>query len=908
MKRYLYYILFFTALVIANEAQAQKNLGKGNAYFDRNMFKEAIPYFEEEMKTGDNKSKEEATEKLADCYRLIGEFQKAEEYYKKLVSRAKKNPNHVLNYALSLKASSKYQEAAEEFKKYARLNPSDPMASVYIESCSLAQKWLDESIGKEVKNLDFLNTEHSEFSPVFYKNGFVFCSSRPGSKRKVVTFGGETNNPSLDFYFVDINAPYDSLKTEVFENGKLNTFLHEGPAVFTNSGDTIYFTKTVKGARDEKTNVILKVLHVMMSHRTPDGWSVPVSAFTFNGTNYSVGHPTLSPDGKTIFYMSNMPGGKGGTDIYKSERQTDGSWGAPVNLGAEVNTFGHELFPFAYDENTLYFSSDAHPGMGKLDVFVCIKENNEWKSVANLKPPINSIGDDFGFVMDRKYRRGLFSSDRFDSKGLEDIYAFSDFNSLHITVDGGKMSLPYNTVFDGLKYKLIDNTTKTETALIPINGQYAFTPAINRQYTISIRKDGFNFNKIDFQLDRNSEKSYLELAITSKSKEIKVDGYLKEDHRDTSGKVSYTPHELINVELLQGDDIVDLSYSDLKGYFSHKTILEGGTAYKIIASKTAKKVELGYTLLGEVTSEGTQVPDATINLMRGGNVIETVQSNSLGKYSFKTRIITGGEYSLAIEKTGYASAKTEITSDDFKVEGNNVYKKADLKPLILEDKNIVATANQNSSSDETLDPPVLLKGSVMNRKNEFIKNAVVTIKQGNKIIEQVTTNDDGDYSVQLKRKGDYMVITSYEGYLPNDMKVSAMNSKEALISLTHILEKIELNKTIRMDNIYYDYNKSTVRFESLPALDALVEFMNKNPKVKIELSSHTDERGYDDYNLKLSEGRAKNAAMYLILEDIENNRIIYKGYGESRPLIKSAKTEEEHQLNRRTEFKVISID
>jgi peptidoglycan-associated lipoprotein len=153
-----------------------------------------------------------------------------------------------------------------------------------------------------------------------------------------------------------------------------------------------------------------------------------------------------------------------------------------------------------------------------------------------------------------------------------------------------------------------------------------------------------------------------------------------------------------------------------------------------------------------------------------------------------------------------------------------------------------------------------------------------------------------------------MVITSYEGYFPNDMKVAVYDNKDTLISVTHILEKIELNKTVRMDNIYYDYNKATVRFESLPALDVLVDFMMKNPKVKIELSSHTDERGYDDYNLKLSEGRAKNAAMYLILEDIDNSRIIYKGYGETKPLIRGAKTEEEHQLNRRTEFKVISID
>ncbi len=903
-----YILLVFFALLFSIEANAQKTLAKGNAYFDRNMFKEAIPYFEEEMKAGDNKSKEEATERLADCYRLIGEFQKAEEYYKKLVSRAKKNPEHQKNYALSLKASSKYQEAAEEFKKYARLNPSDPMASVYIESCGLAQKWLDESIGNEVKNLGFLNTEYSEFSPTFYKGGFLFCSARPGSKRKVVTFGSETNNPSLDFFYVNLQKPYDSLATEVFENSARNTYLHEGPATFTPTGDTIYFTRSVKGARDDKKGVILKVLHVMESHRTPEGWSNPVSAFSFNGTNYSVGHPSLSANGKTIYFMSDMPGGKGGTDIYRSEKQSDGTWGPAINLGSEVNTFAFELFPFIYDDNTLYFSSDGHPGMGKLDVFIAIKDNNEWKSVSNVRPPINSIGDDFGFIMDKKFRQGLFSSDRFDSKGLEDIYAFSDIAEITITVDGGKIRIPNNTLFDGLKFKLIDNTSKVETVLNPVNGEYQFTPELNKPYTISIRKDGFNYNKIDFTLIRNTERSYMELDITSKLKTIKVDGFLKEDRKDTSGNVSYTPQSGATVELLKNGNPIDLTMSDNKGYFTHKSIIVSGTPYKLIASKSKKKAESEFSLLGEVGSQGSAIEGASIKLFKDGNLVETVTSNGNGLYSFRARLLTGSNYSVSVEKDGYTPAKMDISAADFKTEGGSIYKKVDLKPMIREDKNIVAGNTENPESGQPLDPPVLLKGSVMNRKNKFIANAVVTLKQGNKVIKQLTTNADGDYSVYIKKKGDYMVITSYEGYLPNDMKVAVYDNKDTLVSITHILEKIELNKTVRMDNIYYDYNKATVRFESLPALDVLVEFMMKNPKVKIELSSHTDERGYDDYNLNLSQGRAKNAAMYLILEDIENNRIVYKGYGETKPLIKNAKTEDEHQLNRRTEFKVIAVD
>ncbi|MBN8702618.1 MAG: carboxypeptidase regulatory-like domain-containing protein [Bacteroidetes bacterium] len=920
MRKFLLLTIFF-ACVFSLSGLAQKNLTKGNAYFDRNMFKEAIPYFKTEMENGDTKSKEEATEKLADCYRLLGEFADAEIIYKKLVQRAKKNPNHVLNYALSLKASSKYQEASEEFKKYAQLKPEDPMGSVYIESCKLAQQWLDANIGNEVKNLEFINTEHSEFSAILYKKGIVFCSSRPGSKKKLISFDGGANNPSLDFYYVDLSVSKDSLRVTPFEAGKLSTYMHEGPAAFTTSGDTIYFTRTVKGERDPNKDVVVKVLQIMESHKTPEGWSEPASAFSFNSTKYSVAHPSISPDGKTIVFMSDMPGGKGATDIYKTEKQSDGNWSTPTNLGDKVNTFGHELFPFLYDSKTIYFSSDAHPGMGKLDVFQAKLVNDTWTSVTNLQPPINSIGDDFSFVMDRNYRQGLLSSDRFDSKGLEDVYAFSEFEPIKIIVDGGSFKIADNSMFDGLRYKLVDNTTKKDVSIPSKNGYYTFTPEQSKLYTISIRKDGFPYNKIDFDFTRNTTQSYLDLNIEPKSKSIYVEGILKQEMRDTSGIMKDLPIAGSTVQLKDVSNVLATTTSTFKGEFNHKKEIKAETDAKIIALKSGQKAlanqQRQFTIVGDVTDdEDEELDDVTIELVKDGKTLEIISSNILGLYNLKTRLNESEKYSFKVSKQGYITIEMPIDARDYKTANakNNIF-----KPIILvpsgEKKSEEIRMEEIFSGPKTATTtpvikkeqgtPIAVTGSVKDNEENPVKGAQITITENNNVIGKKTSDENGNYTFTVQSGSDYVATATGKGFFQNDVKINTQGSKVSSMNIEHKMSAIVLNKTIRMDNIYYDYNKITLRYESVNMLDNLVNFMVSNPSLVIELSSHTDERGSDEYNQNLSEGRALNTAKYLFLKGIAQNRVVYKGFGETRPVKRNASTEEEHQLNRRTEFKVI---
>jgi hypothetical protein len=179
-----------------------------------------------------------------------------------------------------------------------------------------------------------------------------------------------------------------------------------------------------------------------------------------------------------MVFASDMPGGQGATDLYISYREGKNNWSTPVNLGSKINTFGSELYPYIMDDHTIYFSSDAHPGMGKLDIFKTEYVNGEWTEPQNLKPPYNSIGDDFGFVMSRQSRQGFFSSDRFDSKGLDDIYSFSEFDPTLIIAEGGTIKIPDNSIFDGLNYKVQEKNSKEDSDLVSKAGQilYNFHP------------------------------------------------------------------------------------------------------------------------------------------------------------------------------------------------------------------------------------------------------------------------------------------------------------------------------------------------------------------------------------------------------------------------------------------------
>ncbi len=865
---------------------AQKNSDKGDKLFDKNLFAEAIPFYEQEIEDKNKKTFDHATLRLADCYRITGEFEKAEITYKIYLKKNKKEPAAVLNYALSLKSSAKYAEAAIQFAAYIKLNPSDPLGKIFLKSCDLAQVWLDETIGKEVRNVEKINSPESDFAPVFLSpTELVFTSSRTGGTEALISFNGGMEMRRLDLYDVNVNSIEESKKAGIENFKAINTSLHEGPATFSKDGKEIYFTRTIAGERDTKTNNVLNTLQVFYCIKDSTGkWSKPVSAFSFNSTKYSVGQPSISKDGKTIFFMSDMPGGQGTTDIYYCTKQKDGTWSKPINAGDEVNTFGHELFPYISDNGVLYFSSDTHPGMGQLDIFSAEFDGFEWADVFNLKPPINSIANDFGIALDGKYMRGFFSSDRFNGKGAEDIYSFSETTALKLTINGGNLQFPDKSIFDGIKYKLIDEKNATETALEPKEGIYSMALKKDQNYTLVAKKNGFSYNKILINIRRDTLGNYLEATLKPSLRTILVDGYLLTNVKIDSLKTEEIPLGNISVSLLDSTTTVEKSKTIKNGFFEFRQLLIANGAYTIRAKTTTKKggTDLTIKCKGTVKHKGNPLLDASVQLLENGKLAENIKTNKKGEFIFE--ILPDKKYTLKASKNGYDPNSTSFTTSKSDAK-DGIYKTLSLEPLKEIEK-------------------ITLKGIVKDSTG-VLKNALVVIRNGSQIVGETRSGDDGVFSFKLLPNNEYIISANSKGYMQKDKIVSATDQRTSKESIVIVLEPIQVNSTMIWDNIFFVYGKSEVEAASLPTLDKLVKFMLTNPAIKIELSAHTDTRGDAESNLTLSQERAQYAKNYLTMEDIDAERVVATGYGESRPLIPNEKTEKDYQTNRRIEVRII---
>ena len=640
---------------------SQRNGDRGDRYFNVNQFETAIKYYMLDVTSKNKKSAEYAMQKVADCYRIIGEFEKAEEFYKKILKKKKKDPTHYLNYGLSLKNSAKYAEAKLQFEEYNKLKPEDLMGVVHLRSCDSAQKWLDETIGNEVKNIEKINTEYAEFSPFINNNKLYFSSSRPESKKALISFdgGGEVNR--LDLYNIDFNIidKKETDKTDIVNFKEINSSKHEGAACFSKNGNELYYTKTVKGSKNEKTNAVVNTLQIFYSKIDSIGkWSTPTSAFPFNSTNYSVAHPSLSEDGNTIFFMSDMKGGFGKTDIYYCTKQTNGKWTPPRNLGNNINTFGYEMFPYISESGVLYFSSNAHPGMGQLDIFESHFIDGNWTNVANVKPPINSIGNDFGIVMDGKKHRGFFSSDRFNGKGAEDIYSFTDELPLTLIFKDDTLTFFDKSIFDDLKYKITNEKDNSETELVAVNGTYKLKLNKADSYKLVARKNGMLYNKLFFVYDVTQNDYSLKIKTTTKP--ILLEGIfnlsVKTELNETTVSVTDTAGNTKTYALNSFNAVCDT----IKSNYQYSILTKENALNKkeLNANDTTKEFSVQLKL--KLVSNNGTMDKVLITIKYKGSIINTISASSGGEVSCFLKNIYPNTYNIEVSSLEYNTKKIEL--------------------------------------------------------------------------------------------------------------------------------------------------------------------------------------------------------------------------------------------------------
>lgn len=417
-KRFL--VLFIAVTLAGTVAQAQ--ISQADKLFKSFSYSSAIPlYLKIAQKSGDP-DRNYAIIKLADCYRLSNDQLNAKAWYAKAVTLPTSGNINWFYYGEALQCAQDYDLAMEAFEKYDYLAPDDPRGKANAAFCNNIQKLTDIPVNFEIKNVAILNSERSDFGPAFYGDGIIFVSDRRQNFMDSKKYEW-TNSNYLDLYF---STPkyFDEFFQEMNEpksfGGKFNQTYHDGPASFARHDSLLYLTRAEKGnEKKDADNYRTDRLKIFYSSFTGT-WS-KTEPFFLNSDKYSVGHPVLTPDGNTIYFVSDMPGGLGGTDIYSCQWNA-GMWEQPVNLGETVNSFGDEMFP-SINGDLLYFASSGFAGYGGLDIFKSTLSNGKWSKAENVGVPINSSFDDFALILDARGRTGFFSSNRPGGKGSDDIYA-----------------------------------------------------------------------------------------------------------------------------------------------------------------------------------------------------------------------------------------------------------------------------------------------------------------------------------------------------------------------------------------------------------------------------------------------------------------------------------------------------
>lgn len=452
---------------------------QGDQYYDHIAYSDAITHYEKVYrKTNDS----DVELKLADSYFKTGKLDSSETIYKRAIDHGNQVPKLYFNYGKVLMANGKHTEAAGYFEKHLQENANDLVAKMLLTSCnSVMERYRDTTLFelKPIMEDQFTNA----FSIIEYQNGAVFAADKEvflGRKQ-----AAWTGNSYLDLYAMKKDAEGNWMTPELLK-GDINGQFHEGPACFMKDGNTVYFTRSNYYKRkmvvNEEEENNLKIFKATLI----DGKWKNLEDFPYNSDDYSVGHPTLSDDGKTMYFVSDMPGGIGGTDIYKTILK-EGKWSEPENLGNEINTSGNEMFPYLHTDGTLYFSSDAHNSMGGLDVFITYFDGTHWATPENLNYPLNSIKDDFGFSINKDQRTGFVSSSRAKT---DKLYSFEKnpptFNLYGIAHEKGN-----STPISGVTVEVTNAATKEVISMVSdADGKFRLKLAPEAEYDLYCTKSG----------------------------------------------------------------------------------------------------------------------------------------------------------------------------------------------------------------------------------------------------------------------------------------------------------------------------------------------------------------------------------------------------------------------------------
>lgn len=471
------YTLFMLMLFFIGFSQ-EKKIKEANAAFEKLGYMNAVSIYIEVDKNGYGSP--DIYKKIADSYYFNANYSEANVWYEKLIKSTEDvDYEYYYRYSQTLKTVPDLEKSNYYYALFSRMKKADSRAQQFEAQSNYLSQIKTDSKRYTISNLE-INSAFSDYGVFESKDGIIFTSARASKESKLDSW---TKQPFSALYSSKLNASNQFENSESFlKNTIFNS--NESTAILTKDGLTLYFTrnnfKKNKQKKNNKDEVSLKIY----SARFKNGQWTDVVELSFNSDNYNCAHPTLSPDEKTLYFSSNMPGTLGQSDLYRVAILADGKFGAPENLGATINTEGRETFPFLSAEGELYFASDGHLGLGGLDVFVSkMNEDRSFSKPINLGNPINTAYDDFAYVINSETQIGYLSSNRPEGKGSDDVYKFIENTSIYSieaqvftgklqdALFGTPISNAIVSLFDDSR-KIVDKTTTNANGEFILNNNY----------------------------------------------------------------------------------------------------------------------------------------------------------------------------------------------------------------------------------------------------------------------------------------------------------------------------------------------------------------------------------------------------------------------------------------------------
>ncbi len=675
-------------LLMVQGMMAQSGNRRADIYYADGAYEDAIRSYKAYLR---NKDDFQARLRLARSYRETGQSDLAVQEYSLVVMDSASLPVHKFELAKLLKDMGKYDQAKAWFDTYAAESADPSLGRKWAASCALASQLRKDSLGYRIIEYPALNTRYSEISPVMYKAGIAFSSNR----RRGFFFrflNGYRKGAFYDIYY----APKGNdgrLRKGSYVHSRINTRFHDGPTIFDASENIAFVTRSntreIGGRRDAAG---FNRVSIFMLENRLDKWRDP-QPLPFSSSEYNIAHPTLSENGKVLYFSSDMPGGYGGTDIWVSYFKDD-KWSRPQNLGQEVNTEANEGYPFLVSDSLLYFSSDRAEGFGGKDIFYARMKEEHWDHVRNAGYPLNTESDDFGYHTEKGSPYGYFVSNREGGKGDDDIYGFRRYKALEGTVVDSRSGQP----LPGVTVQIMDINSKPHFYSTDAAGNFTHFMRAGDMVKLDASLEDYHTQKSRISLEDvgEDENKYVMVPL-DRIRRFMLEGVVKEAETGN-------PMEDVIVQVL-GHSRDEMS-TDGQGAFEKE--LQPGQEYTVIFAKEGfipRIVDLStegepdarkylvdpemrkgpFILLeGIVTDQdkGLILPQANIHIVEANTQeeIQAFQSRKDGR--FWEILDHQGSFSIIATLSDYLTARFDIFPDSSR--GDTLRANLKLIPLELD--------------------------------------------------------------------------------------------------------------------------------------------------------------------------------------------------------------------------------